>query len=106
MIIKTKIEWSEPIEISEEEKAKREVLGSEYQPIDDYEKLEKEAIIDTVENKLYVEIDERKVCLTELLGADYLYSDSGFITKMEEKIYLITTLDKIYKMLTKKEKIN
>lgn len=109
MIIKTKIDWVQTRELSEEERerieAKKAVLEDRYDPFEDEEDLfedaEKNAIIDTNNNKLYVEISENKICLTNLLGGEYIVMENGSTQRVEERLYFKSTLEEIYTELTK-----
>lgn len=108
MILRTKVDWLENKELSEQEIAKREVLGKEYEPDEDvYNKVSKNAIIDTGENKLYVEVDEDKICLTPLLNGEFIVADDQ-VQRMEERLFFESKLDLIYELLTesKIKKIN
>jgi hypothetical protein len=106
MILKTKIDWLQNKELSDSEKellqAKKEFLGDDY--IDDdekqYEEIEKNAIIDTDSDKLYIEIDDEKVCMVRLLGGDYYPTEDGALQRIEERLYFMSTLDEIYNTLT------
>lgn len=105
MIIRTKIEWSQAKELTESEKefreAKRSVL-KDYNPHeeDEYETVEKQAIIDTEDDKLYVEISENRICLTSLMGGEYMIVEDS-IQKVSNRIYFEATLDEIMEKLTK-----
>lgn len=102
MIIRTQIEWLQQKQLSDKEIAKREVLGSDYDTSDAYETVLKTAIVDTVNDKLYVEISDTKVCMTKLLSAEYAYSEGGQIERIEERVTILETLDNIYNQLTNK----
>lgn len=100
MILRTQIEWLQLKELSEKEMAKREVLGSDYDSTESYETVLKDAIVDTVNDKLYVGLTNDKVCMTRLLSAEYAYNESGQIERIEERVTIIETLENIYKQLT------
>lgn len=108
MILQTTVEWTQDKKLSKEEseklKAKREVLGDEYDSYEDqdllYEETVKNAIIDTNENKLYVEISEGRICMTHLLGCQYICTIDNNLQTVTEKLYFESTLDEI------KEKLN
>lgn len=100
MIIKTKIEWLQQKELSDKEIAKREVLGTDYDTSDSYETVLKTAVVDTINDKLYVEISDTKVCMTKLLSAEYAYGENGQIERIEERITILEKLDNIYNQLT------
>lgn len=105
MIIRTKIEWSQTKELTESEKEIREAKKSvlkDYNPHeeDDYETVEKQAIIDTEDDKLYVEISENRICLTSLMTGEYMIVEDS-IQKVSNRIYFEATLDEIMEKLTK-----
>lgn len=104
MIIKTKIEWNQTKELTESEKELREAKKSvlkDYDPTneDEYETVIKRAIIDTKDDKLYVEISENKICLTNLMNGEYMVFDDS-IQKVSNRIYFEATLDEIMEKLT------
>lgn len=112
MILKTTVEWTQDKKLSKSEKenidAKREVLGENYDPYEDqhllYEETVKNALIDTNENKLYVEISEDRICMTHLLGCQYIATSDDLLQTVTEKLYFKSTLDKIMKELKKQNK--
>ena len=69
---------------------------------DETEEVEKDAIIDTVANKLYIQTSEDKVCITNLLTGEYVENENGNIERIEERLYFKSTLDEVYEQLTKK----
>ena len=101
MILRTKIEWLQQKQLSEKEIAKREVLGTDYDSSETYETVIKTAIVDTENDKLYVEAGEGKICMTKLLNAEYAYTENGQIERIEERVTIFETLDNIYEQLTK-----
>lgn len=105
MIIKTKIDWLQNKVLTDEEKevleAKRIVLGDDYDANDEYDETEKNAIIDTTNDKIYIEIEPEKVCMVRLLDAQYVYTEDGRMERIEERLYLKSTLDEIFENLNK-----
>ena len=105
MIIRTKIDWLQNKELSTEEReildAKREFLESYDEYEEEYEETTKEAILDTFNNKIYIQVEENKICLIELLGGQYIQDESGAMRKMEERLYFESTLDELYDQLIK-----
>ena len=103
MIIRTKIDWSQekkldPIE-KEKIEAKAEVVP-EYDPYDDLnEEVEKEALIDTTEDKIYVQVDDNKICMMNLLSGEYILTDTS-VQRFQERIIFKGNLDEIEKKLT------
>lgn len=101
MILKTTIDWLQNKPLSEEEIAKREVLGPDYKSTDDYDEVEKSAIIDTSDDKLYIEIEPNKICMTKLLGGEFIVDDNDIIQRMEERLYFKCTLAELFENLMK-----
>lgn len=107
MLLKVKIDWVQNKKLTKEEQeqldAKIEVLGSDYEDSyeDRYDEVEKLALIDTENNKMYVEVEDNKVCLTRLLTAEYIPTSTGNVERIEERLYINTTLVEIEKQLTK-----
>lgn len=106
MILRTQIEWLEPKQLSEEEQAKLDYLGKHYVPDDEeiYTEVLKNALIDTSDNKLYIELDSTSVAMSNLLSAIYVVKGNGEVQRNEEKLYIKSTLDEIYENLTNKNK--
>lgn len=112
MILRTTVEWTQDKKISPEEleklKAKQEVLGDEYDPYDDqdllYEQTVNNAIIDTDNDKLYVEVSENRICITHLLGCQYVYTPDNTLQTITEKLYIQSTLEEIEEALKTKNK--
>lgn len=107
MILLTEIEWEQNRELSELEKekieAKREFVP-EYDPYSDdslFEQTIKRAIIDTDSDKLYVEVEYNKICMTNLLGGVYI-TENNYTQRVEERLYFEAKLEDIYKNLTEK----
>jgi hypothetical protein len=105
MILRTRIEWLQLKKLSANELAKREVLGSDYDSSDEYETVEKEAIVDTINDKLYIELTPEKICMTRLLNAEYAYNENGQIERIEERVTIMETLDNIYNKLQQEQSI-
>lgn len=107
MIFKSKIYWTQTKEMSEKEKeiqqAKMEVLGDDYEFDEEieFENTEKNVIIDTSDNIMYVELNEEEICISELLGGDYIMQENGDITKMKDMVYIKSTLKEIWEKLNK-----
>lgn len=100
MILKTKIDWLESKKITDEEKAKKEVLGDEYvAPKEEFEKTKKDAIVDTFTDKLYIEVSKNKVCIMRLLDTQFLPGADGSYEKFEDTILIEGTIDDIYEKL-------
>lgn len=103
MIIRTKIEWSQDKQLDPVEKEKIEARAefeSSYDPYEDLtEIVEKEAIIDTIGDKLYVQIEEDKICMLNLLSGEYILTNTS-IKKFQERVIFRGTLDDIYTLLT------
>ena len=113
MILRTTVEWTQDKKISPEDleklKAKQEVLGRDYNPMEDqhllYEETVKNAIIDTDSDKIYVEISANRICMTRLLDAQYICDSENVIQTVTEKLYFESTLEEIEEALkTKKQK--
>lgn len=111
MIIRTKIDWLQNKEVSKEEleliQAKKDVLGDDYDPSEhekdeEYEETKKNAIIDLVNDKIFIELEEDKVCIIKLLDATYSYNEQGAMERIEERLYIDSTLDEIEQQLNKK----
>jgi len=108
MILRTKIAWLKAKEESEEEKLKREVLGDEYvedKSKDGFDKTTRDAIIDTVEDKLYIQLYDDQVCIQKLLQTEFLPTEDGTLTRYEDSIIIYSTLDEIYEQLTKQNNL-
>lgn len=108
MILRTKIAWLKAKEESEEEKLKREVLGDEYvedKSKDGFDKTMRDAIIDTVEDKLYIQLYDDQVCIQKLLQTEFLPTEDGTLTRYEDSIIIYSTLDEIYEQLTKQNNL-
>lgn len=105
MIYRTVIEWTQEKKLDPVEKEKilaREEFDKEYDSYDDLnETVDKEAIIDTNENKLYVQVEDDKVAMLNLLSVEYVFMES-FLRKFQEKIVFKGNLNEIEKKLTKK----
>lgn len=104
MIFKTKIEWRQEKEldplIKEELEAKAEFV-TDYDPTDElYESIEKDCVIDTNDDRMYVQVSENKICMANLLGGEYMVLPDG-IQRFEERIYFKGDLNDIYTELTK-----
>lgn len=103
MIIKTKIDWMQNKKLSDEEKeiieAKKAVLDNYNGYDEEYEETEKEAVIDTVNDKIYIQVEENKICLIRLLGGDYFPNEQGVLERIEERIYFQSNLDDVFKQL-------
>lgn len=114
MILRTTVEWTQDKKISPEDleklNAKKEVLGDEYNPLEDqdllYEDTVNNAIIDLYNDKLYVEISKKRICLTHLLASQYVYNTDNYLQIITEKLYIESTLDEIEKELLKSNKKN
>lgn len=107
MIILTKISWVQTKKLSDEEReileAKKAVI-EDYDSYDDaYEDTEKNAIIDTEGEKVYIEIDEKTVCMTRLLSGEYYTNDRGNLERIEERLYFQGNLTEIYNELKSKQ---
>lgn len=105
MILKTKIDWLQNKVLTKEEQeilqAKKEVLEDAYDIInEEFEEAEKDAIIDTVNDKIYIEIEPEKICMIRLLDANYAFTESGQMERIEERLYFKSTLETIYNELT------
>jgi hypothetical protein len=105
MILRTKIDWLQNKVLTKEEQeileAKREVLEDDYDAAaEEYEETEKDAIIDTVNDKIYIEIEPDKICMIRLLDAQYAYNEAGKMERIEERLYFKSTLEQIYNELT------
>lgn len=107
MILRTKIAWYKAKEESEEEKLKREVLGDDYyeeKPSkEDYDTTKKDVIVDTIGEKIYIQLHDDQVCIQRLLQTELLTTESGAVTRYEDSIIIYSNLDEIYEEL-KKEK--
>ena len=104
MIIKTKIDWLQTKKLSEYEQAKREVVGDDFKDdTDPYEEAEKDAVIDTGNDKMYIQIEPDKICMIRLLDAQYLYSENGQLERIEERLMFKSDLETIYNELTQKK---
>lgn len=107
MILKTNIEWEQSKDLSDKERELMEAraeVDPGYNPHDDedlFELVIREAIIDTDNNKLYVEVSKDKICMTELLGGQYI-GDGETTQRIEERLYFKSTLEEIYGKLIKK----
>jgi hypothetical protein len=104
MILRTKIAWLKAKEETEEEKLKKEVLGDEYQEDtskESFDKTKKDAIIDTDNDKIYIQLYEDQVCIQKLLQTEFLPTEDGTLTRYEDSIIIYSTLDEIYEQLTK-----
>lgn len=105
MILRTKLEWSaekklDPIE-KEEIEARME-FDPAYIPDNDlYEDVQKECIIDTDNNLIYVQVEPDKVCIVKLLGGQYLELSIG-VQRFEERVFIESNLEEIYKELKEK----
>lgn len=106
MILRTTVDWEQTKEMTEHE---REVMEAraEFDPTynphaDDslFESTVKSAIIDTDNDKLYIQISDEKLCMTKLLAGEYFALDNGEIERVEERLYFKSTLDEIYEKLT------
>lgn len=107
MILRTTIEWVQIKPLTEFEIAKREVLAEEYEPpVDEYEELIKEAVIDTTNEKIYIEIEPDKICMIRLLDANYAYNENGGMERIEERLIFKETLENIYNKLIQEQQIN
>lgn len=105
MILKTKMEWLQTKVLTKEEKeileAKKDVLQEAYNEMEDeYESSERDAVIDTVNDKIYVEVEPGRICMMRLLFADYMYTEGGQMERIEERLYFKSTLETIYNELT------
>lgn len=105
MILKTKIDWLQNKNLTKEEQeileAKKEFLEDAYDIInEEFEEAEKDAIIDTVNDKIYIEVEPDKICLIRLLDANYAFTESGRMERIEERLYFKSTLETIYNELT------
>lgn len=101
MILRTKIDWLQAKELSEKEKAKKEVLGADYvAPKEEFEKTQKDAIVDTYTDKLYIGVSENKVCIMRLLDTQFIPNTEGGIEKFEDTILIEGTIENIYNQLT------
>ena len=105
MILRTIIDWEQDKEMDEYEKSvfeARRIVDPDYNPYADdslFESTTKNAIIDTVQNKIYVEISDDRLCMTKLLGGEYVIINDE-IDRLEERLYFQSTLDEIYEKLT------
>ena len=107
MILRAKIDWLQPRKLDPAEKEKIEAR-KEFEPHynsskDENEEVEKDSIIDTGNNKLYVQTTEDKVCMTNLLKSDFIENEEGNIERIEERIYFKSTLDEVYEQITKQQ---
>lgn len=109
MIIRTKVKWTDVKELSPEEKERIEamkyVLGDDYEVESDneeepYEEYEKDAIIDFVNDKVYVEMEPGRICVSRLLGGEHYYNPDGNLERLEERLFFDYNLDELYKILT------
>lgn len=105
MVYRTVIEWVQERKLDPVEKEKIEArveFEKTYDPYDDLnEKVDKEAIIHTDEDKMYVQIEDDKICMLNLLNVEYIYMDDS-IKKFQERIMFKGNLNDIEKKLTNK----
>lgn len=105
MIIRTKIDWLQNKELSETEKefleAKKEFEENFDSFNEEYEETEKNAIIDTDSDKLYIEVETERICMTRLLDGQYILAENGNMERIEERLFFKSTLDEIYNELIK-----
>lgn len=105
MIIRTKIEWTQEKKLDELEKQKLEAKAEfepDFDPFEEmYEDSEKEAIIDTNQNKVYVAIEPGKICVMNLLGAEYIVVGKS-VQRFQERVTFEGDLDEIYNNLNTK----
>lgn len=114
MILRTNVEWlvnKTPKPTAEEkaqEQAKKEYLGDEYEPpvpvAEVFEEENVDAIIDTYNDKLYVDAGTGKVTMTNLLQSAFIQDETGEVRRFDENITFDATLDDIYDKLIETDK--
>ena len=110
MIIKTKIDWLQTKNLSEEEKklleAKKSVVDDYNEYEEEYEEAQKDAIIDTLNDKVYIEVEDNKICLIRLLEGMYFPTGEGSVERVEERMFFESNIQDIYEQLIEENNKN
>lgn len=106
MILKTKVMWRREKEldpkVKEGIKAKSEFI-QDYDPSEDlYEEVERDAILDTDNHHLYVQVSEDKCAIKQLFSAEFIDSEIG-LHKFEQFHEFKAKLSTIYNKLNEQQ---
>lgn len=109
MILKTKMQFEEESTkgMSKEDKeiyeAKKAVLGDDFDHDEEYDKVEKNVIIDTDHDHLYVEDEDGYIVMRNLLQSDIYPLENGSVGSFYSQITYKGNLDEIYAILIKEK---
>lgn len=106
MILKTTIEYEEEntAHLTEEEKqkyvAKKEFLGKDFPEAELLmDKIDKPVIIDTDNEKMYIDIGEGKISMRHLLDSEFFPLEDGSVGNFFSQVVFKGNLDEIYNTL-------
>ena len=111
MILRTTIEYEEEntSNLSEDEKekylAKKEFLGNDFPEAEILtHKIDRDGIIDTDNNKLYIDIGEGKISMRNLLDSEFFPLEDGSVGNFFSQVVFKGNLDEIEQNLIKEKK--
>lgn len=110
MILRTKVEYEEEntSKLNEDEKAKyiakKDFLGKDF-PEEELiiDKVERNVIIDTDNDKIYIDIGEGKISMRNLLDSEFFPLEDGSIGNFFAQVVFKGNLDEIYENLLKEK---